>query len=39
MPDDTVSMLMARILIGRPGFGFDPASDTSTIDNVAALMV
>ena len=29
MPDDTVSMLMARILTGRPGFVSDPALDTS----------
>jgi hypothetical protein len=28
-PDDTVSMLMARILTGRPGFVSDPALDTS----------
>jgi hypothetical protein len=30
MPDDTISMLMARILTGRPGFVSDPALDTST---------
>ncbi|MHB8901541.1 MAG: hypothetical protein ACYC6Y_22545, partial [Thermoguttaceae bacterium] len=30
MPDDTLSMLMARILTGRPGFVSDPAIDTST---------
>lgn len=30
MPDDTVSMLMARVLTGRPGFVSDPALDTST---------
>jgi hypothetical protein len=30
MPDDTVSMLMARILTGRPGFVSDPVLDTST---------
>lgn len=30
MPDDTLSMLMARILTGRPGFVSDPALDTST---------
>jgi hypothetical protein len=29
MPDDTVSMLMARILTGRPGYVSDPALDTS----------
>jgi L-fucose isomerase-like protein len=29
MPNDTVSMLMARILTGRPGFVSDPALDTS----------
>jgi len=29
MPDDTVSMLLARILTGRPGFVSDPALDTS----------
>jgi len=29
MPDDTLSMLMARILTGRPGFVSDPALDTS----------
>ncbi|MBN1422332.1 MAG: hypothetical protein JXP34_26390 [Planctomycetes bacterium] len=29
MPDDTVSMLMARILTGRPGLVSDPAIDTS----------
>ena len=29
MPDDSVSMLMARILTGRPGFVSDPALDTS----------
>lgn len=29
MPDDTVSMMMARILTGRPGFVSDPALDTS----------
>jgi L-fucose isomerase-like protein len=28
-PDDTVSMLMARILTGRPGFVSDPTMDTS----------
>ena len=28
-PDDTLSMLMARILTGRPGFVSDPAVDTS----------
>ena len=28
-PDDTLSMLMARILTGRPGFVSDPALDTS----------
>jgi len=28
-PDDTLSMLMARILTGRPGFVSDPAIDTS----------
>ncbi len=28
-PDDTISMLMARILTGRPGFVSDPALDTS----------
>jgi L-fucose isomerase-like protein len=30
MPDDTLSMLMARILTGRPGYVSDPAVDTST---------
>jgi len=29
MPDDTISMLMARILTGRSGFVSDPALDTS----------
>lgn len=29
MPDDTLSMLMARLLTGRPGFVSDPALDTS----------
>jgi L-fucose isomerase-like protein len=29
MPDDSVSMLMARILTGRPGYVSDPALDTS----------
>jgi len=29
MPDDTLSMLMARTLTGRPGFVSDPALDTS----------
>jgi hypothetical protein len=29
MADDTLSMLMARILTGRPGFVSDPALDTS----------
>jgi len=29
MPDDTISMLMARILTGQPGFVSDPALDTS----------
>jgi len=29
MPDDSVSMLMARVLTGRPGFVSDPALDTS----------
>lgn len=29
MPDDTLSMLMARILTGRPGYVSDPALDTS----------
>jgi hypothetical protein len=29
MSDDTLSMLMARILTGRPGFVSDPALDTS----------
>jgi len=29
MPDDTLSMLIARILTGRPGFVSDPALDTS----------
>jgi len=29
MADDTVSMLMARILTGRPGYVSDPAMDTS----------
>jgi hypothetical protein len=29
MPDDSLSMLMARILTGRPGFVSDPAIDTS----------
>ena len=29
MPDDSVSMLMARALTGRPGFVSDPALDTS----------
>ena len=29
MPDDTLSMLMVRILTGRPGFVSDPALDTS----------
>jgi len=29
MPDDTVSMLMARILTGRPGYVSDPVLDTS----------
>jgi hypothetical protein len=29
MPNDTLSMLMARILTGRPGFVSDPALDTS----------
>jgi len=30
MPDDTLSMLMARLLTGRPGYVSDPALDTST---------
>jgi len=30
MPDDSLSMLMARILTGRPGYVSDPALDTST---------
>jgi len=30
MPDDTLSMLMARILTGRPGYVSDPVLDTST---------
>jgi L-fucose isomerase-like protein len=29
MSDDTLSMLMARILTGRPGYVSDPALDTS----------
>jgi L-fucose isomerase-like protein len=29
MPDDTLSMIMARILTGRPGFVSDPVLDTS----------
>ena len=29
MPDDTLSMLMARLLTGRPGYVSDPAIDTS----------
>ncbi len=29
MPDDTISMIMARILTGRPGYVSDPALDTS----------
>jgi hypothetical protein len=29
MPDDTVSMLMARILTGRPGYVSDPVLDTA----------
>ena len=29
MPDDTLSMMMARLLTGRPGFVSDPALDTS----------
>jgi hypothetical protein len=29
MPDDSVSVLMARILTGRPGYVSDPALDTS----------
>jgi len=29
MPDDTVSMLMARLLTGRPGYVSDPILDTS----------
>ena len=29
MPDDTLSMLMARILTGRPGYVSDPLLDTS----------
>ena len=29
MPDDSLSMLMARILTGRPGYVSDPALDTS----------
>ena len=29
MPDDTVSMMMARILTGRPGYVSDPVVDTS----------
>jgi hypothetical protein len=29
MPDDTLSMMMARILTGRPGYVSDPALDTS----------
>jgi len=29
MPDDSVSMLMARALTGRPGYVSDPALDTS----------
>jgi len=29
MPDDTLSMTMARILTGRPGFVSDPTLDTS----------
>ena len=30
MPDDTLSMLMVRIVTGRPGCVSDPARDTST---------
>ncbi len=29
MPDDTISMLLARLLTGRPGYVSDPALDTS----------
>jgi hypothetical protein len=29
MPDDTLSMLMARLLTGRPGYVSDPVLDTS----------
>jgi hypothetical protein len=29
MPDDTLSMLIARLVTGRPGFVSDPAIDTS----------
>ena len=29
MPDDTLSMLMARVLTGRPGFVSDPVLDTA----------
>jgi L-fucose isomerase-like protein len=29
MPDDTLSMLMARLLTGRPGFVSDPVLDTA----------
>ena len=36
MPDDSLSMLMARILTGRPGFVSDPALDTSKNQTVYA---
>ncbi len=36
MPDDTLSMLMARLLTGRPGFVSDPALDTSKNEIVYA---
>ncbi len=36
MPDDTLSMLMARILTGRPGYVSDPALDTSKNEIVYA---
>jgi hypothetical protein len=36
MPDDSVSMLLARILTARPGFVSDPALDTSRNEIVYA---
>ncbi|MGQ9592407.1 MAG: hypothetical protein ACUVYA_19175, partial [Planctomycetota bacterium] len=36
MPDDMLSMLLARILTGRPGYVSDPALDTSKAEIVYA---